>query len=53
MHARARHQGGETRDKVQRLEQAALGILPLDAFIDEPWRDYFCLPDAAGAKVAA
>jgi hypothetical protein len=25
----------------------------VDAFIDEPWRDYFCLPDAAGAKVAA
>ncbi len=25
----------------------------VDAFIDEPWRDYFCLPDAAGTKVAA
>ena len=31
--ARARHQGGEASDKVERLEQAAPGILPPAAFV--------------------
>jgi len=36
MGSRPRHQRGETGDEVERLEQAALGILPPAAFV-HPW----------------